>query len=200
MKKPIIFLLLLVVIKFANATDNEKTVKSDIKDVTVFLSGAQITRTGNAFLNEGTTYILFQNLSPYINPTTVQVKGEGSFTILSVRYQLNYLNSIAITKEVKQINDSIELLQDELNLLQSMQNVYAEEEAMIIANKAIGGQDVGVKVAELVLAADFYRTRLTDIKTKQIDIQKKTKKINEKLAQLNNQLNLINANMNKTHG
>jgi len=200
MKKPIIFLLLLVVIKFANATDNEKTVKSDIKDVTVFLSGAQITRTGTTFLNEGTTYILFQNLSPYINPTTVQVKGEGSFTILSVRYQLNYLNSIAITKEVKQINDSIELLQDELILLQSMQNVYAEEEAMIIANKAIGGQDVGVKVAELVLAADFYRTRLTDIKTKQIDIQKKTKKINEKLTQLNNQLGLINANMNKPTG
>ncbi len=200
MKKTIFIMFLLIIIKYANATDNEKTVKSDIKDVTVFLNGAQITRTGNTYLNEGTTYVLFQNLSPYINPTTVQVKGEGSFTILSVRYQLNYLNNIAINKEVKQINDSIEMLQQDLTLLQGMQNVYAEEEAMIIANKAIGGQDIGVKVTELVLAADFFRTRLTDIKTKQIDIQKKTKKINEKLAQLTNQLSLVNSNMNKPSG
>jgi uncharacterized protein (TIGR02231 family) len=200
MKKTIIIMLLLIIIKYVNAGDNEKTVKSDIKDVTIFLNGAQINRTGETYLNQGTTYILFQNLSPYINPSTVQVKGEGNFTILSVRSQLNYLNSIAITKEVKQINDSIELLQEDLSLLQSMQNVYAEEEAMIIANKAIGGQDAGVKVTDLVLAADFFRTRLTDIKTKQLDIQKKTKKINEKLIQLNNQLNLINANMNKPTG
>jgi uncharacterized protein (TIGR02231 family) len=193
-------MLLFIIIKYVNAGDNEKIVKSDIKEVTVFLNGAQITRTGSTVLNEGTTYILFQNLSPYVNPTTVQVKGEGNFTILSVSYQLNYLNKIAITKEVNQINDSIELLSQDLALLQSMQNVYGEEETMIIANKAIGGQDAGVKVTDLVIAADFFRTRLTDIKTKQLDIQKKTKKINEKLVQLNNQLNLINANMNKPSG
>jgi len=200
MKKLVFILLLFVVFHTVNAGDNEKIVKSDIKDVTIFLSGAQITRTANTYLNEGTTYVLFQNLSPYINPTTIQVKGEGSFTILSVSYQLNYLNKIAITKEVKLINDTIETLQQELTLLQGMQNVYTEEETMILANKAIGGQDAGVKVTDLVIAADFFRTRLTDIKTKQIEIQKKTKKINEKLAQLNNQLNLINANINKPTG
>jgi len=200
MKKTIIILLLLIIIKNVNATDNEKTVKSEIKEVTVFLNGAQITRTGDTYLNQGTTNILFQNLSPYINPSTVQVKGEGNFTILSVMYQLNYLNNISITKEVKQINDSIELLQQELLLQQGLQNVYSEEESMIIANKSIGGQNVGVKITDLVTAADFFRTRLTDIKTKQIEIQEKTKKINEKLTQLNNQLNLVNADMNKPTG
>jgi uncharacterized protein (TIGR02231 family) len=200
MKKTIMMLLLLIIFNYVFAGEKEKIVKSEIKEVTIFLNGAQITRTGESYLNQGTTYILFQNLSPYINPTTIQVKGEGNFTILSVRTQLNYLNSIAVSNEVKQINDSIELLQDDFNLLQSMQNVYSEEEAMIIANKTIGGQDVGVKVSELILAADFYRTRLTDVKTKQLEIQKKTKKINEKIVLLTNQLNLVNENMNKPSG
>ena len=51
---------------------------STIKDVTVFLSGAEIHRTAKVNLNAGSNQIIFENLSPFITPNSIQVKAKSS--------------------------------------------------------------------------------------------------------------------------
>ena len=62
--------LKLIIILFAMLTiqakaDNEKTVKSKISAVTVFLQGAQVTRTAGTNIAYGTSRIIFEEVSPY---------------------------------------------------------------------------------------------------------------------------------------
>ncbi|HEY6162664.1 MAG TPA: DUF4140 domain-containing protein [Bacteroidia bacterium] len=74
----------------AFATGNEKRVKSEIKEVTVYLSGAQVTSSANVNLAPGTTQVIFEDLSKDVNENNIQARGEGELTILSVMKKMNY--------------------------------------------------------------------------------------------------------------
>ncbi|MBI4931987.1 MAG: mucoidy inhibitor MuiA family protein [Bacteroidetes bacterium] len=180
--------------------ENEKKVKSEIKDVTVFLSGASVTSSGSTTIDAGPQDLVFENLSPYIDANSIEAKGEGAFTILAVTFRTNYLNNQPKTKEIKQLEDSLEMLQLKITVQQNLRNVYESEESMLLANKSIGGQNVGVNSAELEKVANILRTRLTDLNTKEMECSLKEKKLNEEIVKVQSQLNEANAKRNKNTG
>ncbi len=178
------------------AEDVRKPIKSDIKEVTVFLSGAQVTRTGNISLGAGTTEIVFEDLSQSIVSSSIQASGKGDFTILSVVHQLNYLKNQVKSKEQILLEDSLDKCNQQLEFQKGLQTVYTQEVNMIIANQSLGGANTGVKVQDIKDAAEFFRARLSEIKMKQIEISAQIRKINEKMININNQLQALNARMN----
>jgi uncharacterized protein (TIGR02231 family) len=186
--------VLLISITFVNAGDDDKTpVKSEIKSVTVFVNGAQVNRTASTTVPAGTSYLVFEGLSQYVNANSVQVKGTGEFVILSVTSQMNYLNLKDKTKEVLAIEDSLVALNSRLTYQQALLENYVTEKNMIIANQSIGGSQTGVKIEDLKAAAEFFRTRLADISTKYIAANALIKKIQESITQYTNQLSTENA-------
>lgn len=190
MKKMMLLLSLLALFNMA-VKAQVKTTMAEITDVTVFLSGAQITSASKTNINAGISYITIQNLPYNINPATVQVKGKGAFTILSVNHQVNYLVEIKKTKDIARMEDSVKLLTQEIEYLNSMAKVYFEEEAMLLANKAIGGSDNGVKIADLKEAVDFFRLRLIDIKKNQLQVHTKINQTQELMNKINMQLSQL---------
>ncbi|MEI6767211.1 MAG: DUF4139 domain-containing protein [Bacteroidota bacterium] len=193
MKKLIVVLFAVCLGISSFAQDKPKKVSTKIKEVTVFLSGAQVSETGETSLSSGANTIIFENLTADMNPQTIQLKGEGDFTILSVVHQLNYLSGQEKTKDVLAIEDSIEKLQTKLAYQQAMQTVFTQEEVILLANKAIGGQDAGIKPTDLKEAMEYFRTRLIDIKTNQLDIAAKIQKLSTRIETLSNQLATLNA-------
>ena len=176
----------------------QKNVNSKIKKVTVFLQGAQIFRTASTSLNKGRTEVVFSGLSTRLLANTVQVKGKGNFTIMSVHHQINYLKKTKLDKRIKQMQDSVLLLTNEKNLQQQFYNALNQEQQMLLANKAIGGTNTGVDVANLKSMADFYRTRLKDIYTRMYKINLENGKRNQKISVLNRQIQQSRANYQTT--
>ncbi len=193
MKRQVLLMLLACTISTLIVHAQSLPVKSKIKDVTVFFNGAQISRHGDIALPAGQSTLIFEDLTQYINAQSIQVKGEGNFDILSVVHQINYLKMQEKTPEVKKIEDSIQLLNRMLTTQQTILAVYQQEESMLLANKAIGGEQTGVKIAELKEATEYFRTRMLDIKTNQMNIQDKINKIQKNTTNLNNQLQSLNA-------
>lgn len=70
----------------------ETSFKSEIQEVTVFLSGAQIFETASGQISAGESFILIKGLSPYVDEKSIQVKGMGDFTIQAVNKRLDYLS------------------------------------------------------------------------------------------------------------
>lgn len=196
MKK--IIMLSLASFMFAQifAINDPKTMKTTIKDITVFLSGAQISRTGTAQLPAGNSFVIIRDLPQDLNPKSVQVNGKGDFTIMSVVHQINYLKEQEKTKEIIALEDSLESIKDKINYENGMLYVYNNEEGMILTNKSLAGQNTGVSIAALKEASDFYRNRLADIKSKQLAINKKVLKYNERMNVILNQLAALNAKKN----
>jgi uncharacterized protein (TIGR02231 family) len=189
--------MLIISILPARAEDKPKNVKSKIRSATVFLTGAHITNSAEVQLSKGPNTLIFNNITSSLNPQSIQVKGDGDFTILSVTHQLNYMQNPERSKEVTIIQDSIEQLNTDLEFQNSSLSVFIEEEAMLLANKVIDGGQTGVKTTELKDATAFFRERLTDIKNNQLKIKAKIKKIQLKLILLGNQLLSVNSVANQ---
>ena len=108
MKKLQIFIFCLLA-SFSFSQDLiEKEVKTDVNEVTVFFEGAQITSKKSIELTTGKSILKFINLSPFIDPKSVQVKANGEVTIMSVNHQQNYLDKLEKSVELKDLETKLE--------------------------------------------------------------------------------------------
>lgn len=192
---------LLLLISTNAFSDNEKIVSvSDVTDVKVFLSGAQVTRTFKSTINEGVTTIAVTDLSSMIDRNSITATSGGEAMILSTSYALDYLKEPRVTPQLKSLKDSLGRLTDDMNELNMLKSVYSEEIALLNANKSVGGSNVGVSAETLQKVIDFYRARMIDVKGKLIVIDKKSVKLAEKIKRLNEQIEEENGKLNRPYG
>lgn len=137
---------------------------SRITNAKVFLSGAEITRTGNASLPSGSSTLIFAKLSQEIDPANIQVNGQGAFTILGVRHRLNNVDSGATKQEVKTILARIKELEAELARESAATEVLTKEEARLAKNDLFGG-DKGVGMDDLKRMNEYMQQRIEAITT-----------------------------------
>ncbi len=183
MKLRILFFLLIAQQSFAQ-NFKEVELKSTIKEVTVFTQGAQIARQGKMYLITGKSAIVLKFLSPHIDERSVQVKGIGNFTILSVNHRLNYLNE---TKKDAAL-DSLQTLINKIDATIATKNARLEvlkvKLSVLNANKALGGQNAGVSLTQLKQAIDLFDKELTAIKTEDLKVHAKIKELKERRNKL----------------
>ncbi len=178
-------------------TQTKQNITSKIEKVIVFTNGAQINRTAKTNIETGKTEMVFTDISPYIDKQSIQVKGEGSFTIMSVGHQMNYLKVQAVSDEIQQLEKRKEELAEQITYNNSILNVYKQEQLLMEKNQSIGGSNVGVNTENLKAAADFQRTRLTEIYLKQNELNKKIKELNDESQKIAQQLNTLFAKKEK---
>lgn len=179
------------------AAEKEIPVKSEIKAVTVFLRGAQVTREATVTLNKGTTVLKFEALSPNIDKNSIQVEGDQKFVILSVNHQANYLKEVSQTVELREIDSQIEDLIFKIQMRKNLETVYAEEKRMLIDNKAIKGSETSLIIEDLMEMADFYRDRMEEVELKLLEIQRDKKKLAKKIKLLQQQRYNLDQNQGK---
>lgn len=168
-----------------------KPLPSRIENVTVFLNGAQVTRTASTSLTAGTTYLVFENVSASINTQSIQVGGTGNFTVLSVNHQLNYLKTEKKLEQVEALETKRDVLNEQIETEKLMLDVYLQEESVLLENKKLGSEQQAVKVTDIKETADFFRTRLAEIKKKQLDVKQSIRKLEQQVAQLAAQLTAL---------
>jgi uncharacterized protein (TIGR02231 family) len=191
MKNQILSLALCLLTIAANA-QSDKPVDSKIKNVTVFLSNAQVTREVKTRIDAGKTNLIVSGLTAQLDPQSIQVTGKGTFVILSISHQQNYLSEFNIPKALKSLKDSVAYFQKQLSLGQSQKEILNKEEQMLMNNQKIGGTAQNLTVTELKAMADFYRSRLSEIVSSRMKEDEKIKKINDRIAKIQLQINTQN--------
>ncbi|RLD46216.1 MAG: mucoidy inhibitor-like protein [Bacteroidetes bacterium] len=184
-------ILLLNITLIVSASSIDKKVKSNIESVTVFQNGAQIYRTASAYLKKGHQIIRLSDLSTTINPQSIQVKGKGNFTIMSVTHQINYLKEIRKNKRIVSLMDSIELLTSKQQYQKQIVAAYGEEIQLLKSNMTLKGNNSKLTVNEIKAAADFYRARFREIYSDKLKINEKISKQQIEINKLTNALNLL---------
>jgi uncharacterized protein (TIGR02231 family) len=183
-----LFLAILLVAGFGAWAQQEKKVESKITDVTVFLSNAQVTREIKTRIEAGKTTLVVSGLSSQVDQQSLQVAGKGSFIILGLSHQQNFLNEFNVPRALQVLKDSVELVQQQLSVENSQKEILLKEEQMLLSNQKIGGTNQNLTVAELKAMADFYRSRLGEIVITRMKQDQKIKKLNETLVKLQRQV------------
>jgi hypothetical protein len=189
--KNLFTVILLSVATTAYSQSSERKITSQVKDVTVFLQGAQVTRTSTVELEPGAAILVLSGTSPHVQENSIQVEGNQGVKILGVSFRVNYLQDLKTPETTLALTKERERLFDLITTEKSSLAIFIEEESMLKANKVIGGQQSGVNVNELKMAVDYYRQRL-------MDIQEHKQQINTRLTEYQQNINKIDAQIEKS--
>jgi hypothetical protein len=198
MKKLFIVFIGLFIVQLSFA-QNEVEVKSKVTSATVFLNGAQVTRQAKQVnIPKGRSKLKFVGLTNKVNKSSLTVSSDGDFTIVSVMHQLNYLEEKETTQEISDLDVRADDLNEKIVIASQMLSVYSSEESLLATNKNLKGSQTGLKISELQAAADFYRSRLTEINLKKHTLNKEIQAHKEDLVKIANQLRELNAKQNRS--
>jgi hypothetical protein len=195
-----LFTYLFVSISIIVRSQDEKNVESRIKDVTVFLSGAQVTRTTSLDIAPGTTTWVISGISPRVNEQSIQAELPETVKILAVSYRINHLQEAKKTDQILYLERELDRLKKLIQTEQSTIEVYREEESMLKSNKSIGGQQQGVDVGDLKLAVDYFRMRLMEIKNLQLQGEQHVADRHEEITRVEAQLTELKNGKSKPTG
>ena len=191
MKKTLLLVACFLVATTYAQDIKEIDVKSTIKEVTVFIKGAQISRTKTVDIPKGKSVLKFVNLSPFINAKSVQVKAPGDFNILSINHQKNYVDEVAKSAEIEDLEAQIEVKEEAINLEKTYVTIIREELAFLQENRKLGGKNETLTAENLRQATQFYNQQLTKLKLDEIQHNKNIKKLEDEKRRLNHSLNAM---------
>ncbi len=188
MKKSIsiIALVLIVTTVFGQEYTN---INSKITNVSVFPYRAQVIREASVNISQGKSLLRIPGLSPYTDPSSIQVKGEGDFMIVSVNNQMNYLENMEESEEVKKLRSRIEELKIKIEDERTGIEILREKEAFLIANRIIGGKNENITAQELKSITDLYASSIESVRKGILEKNRLINKYEQEKQKLENQLN-----------
>jgi len=195
LKNMFLSILFLSATLYTNAENKEVIIKSKIDKVTVFLSSAQVFRSGTLSINAGTYELIFEGVSPLINESSIQVNGTGNYTILDVKHRIKpvlpteNVIPVKVTKDIKILEDSLTAINFEIDDHTGQSDVLKFEKRLIESNKMLtGGSDT---IPEIKDGFTYIRTQLMDINKKLLEINKALLKLNTKKNKMEVRLNSL---------
>lgn len=189
MYKKIVFFVLPLITTTAFSQENSVNVSSKINEVTVFMNGAQVQRLSDQVdIPQGVSLLLFSGLSSSIETQSLQAKGEGNFTILSVARQDNFLIEKKKSEQKEALQAKVGTIMDKINAIRNEISVYKAEEEMLMKNQTVMGPNVNYDLVKLKAALDFQRQRLMEVKAKQGSLEKDAQQLQIDLAKINRQV------------
>jgi uncharacterized protein (TIGR02231 family) len=204
-----IFLLSLAVLFFSHSNillaDNR--VSPNISEVTVYRSGAKISSAATVKIPAGKSEVIFENLSPYFNPNSLQVKVKGAATLVSATFQLKNPSPAPENPRAPVLRDSLVMLGDEFARIRDEREVLGQEQAVLERKMdQVGTMTDGATAARTLTVGElreltaFYRQRLLEIKDRLLALVVKERKLNELYKKTQQELQKIQPNAGNRTG
>ena len=188
--KRLLFPLLLVSLALQGFAQDlkEVTLTNQIKEVTLFLSGAQVFETATGTLPAGESVLLVKGLSPFLDEKSIQVKGQGNFIIQAVNKRLDFLHEKEEGEKAKALEKEIAEIEKRQSSLRNRIQVLATKMSVLSANKSIGSSQAGTSMTALKATLDFFDAEHTKIANEELQINTQIAANDEEIEALRNQL------------
>ena len=180
---PFVFLSLTMQAQDSNSID----IETQVREVTVFLEGAQIHRSHEMQLEPGAHELKFTGLSPYVDANSIRVNGEGPLTILNVEHKINYLDGELKKKESANFIQQIIQIEDSINVLSVNNEIIESQLGFLLENRKVPASPTS-QLASLKEAAQYYRKEVGELKRKQLMINDAKKRLRQKKERLRKQI------------
>ena len=199
MMKYWLFLLLMAGYIFT-ASAQEQLIQASLTDVTVFLQGAQLTMKADAQIPSGKSVFKISKLPPTLDQNSIQVKGEGAFTIQSVAFQINYLDSLENSREREVLNTRLAELIKKREEEGKLQEILSAKNSFLVNNQVLSGKDQAVSAEQYRLMWEMYSKNIESVLMDMLNNQRRINEITKEMTKINNQLSQRSRTSGKSAG
>ena len=180
----IAWLLLSICAAAAAPVSGQTKVKISVEKVTLFIDGAQVTRTRQVDLPAGNSTVVFTGLSPYLDDKSMQVSAKGPFTVTAVNRLFNHTDSLERSTRQKTLEETLEETQRQLDRLKASREVMDAESELLKTNCSVANRNVATPLAAIRELNEYYAARLETLKSKTLSLDAEEEKINERRRQI----------------
>lgn len=181
-------LLLLGLAAATSAAAGPQKVKTAVEKVTLFIDGAQVTRTRQIDLPAGNSTVVFTGLSPYLDDKSMQVSAKGKFTVTAVNRLFNHTDSLERSTRQQALEREIAETERQQKQLKASREVIEAEYAMLKVNCSIGNRNVATPLAGIKELNEYYTARLQALKNKESGINEEAAKLDARERRLRAEL------------
>ena len=184
------FILLCLCANFLLSAQSSKTIKPLVQKAIVYQQGAQLFASETVMLPSGTSEIIFENVSPYLEPSSLQANCKGNPVVMDVRYTVRYSEAEKTVdktmpeatikryeRDLHDIRDSLKELEfvqyDLNNRVQNLDN----ERNILTQNKMVNGNLQRDSLSLFLRALEYYRARVTVIDAEKVKISRENWKV-----------------------
>ncbi|MES2655672.1 MAG: mucoidy inhibitor MuiA family protein [Bacteroidota bacterium] len=181
--------------------ENTKPIKAKLQKAVVYLQGAHLYYNETVNLSVGINDIVFENISPNINATSLQANTREA-TVMEVRHAIKYWETPTIVKtyerEIAHVLDSLEDFKFLATELNNKSIVVSTEKNLLLNNKLMKGELMKDSLLLLRESLVFLRAKLNELYEQELKIEKNKAKCNKVVNKLNERyemlINLQNSN------
>ena len=181
------FFLLFLSLQTIVLAQVERKVSSKITMVQVYPQQAIVNRTAIVDLQEGIQTLSFDKISPYINSESIEVKTDQA-SILSVGTKNDFMRPDEKPEYILLLEDSLERVNAALADFKAEKESIVHEKDLMLANRQVGGTQIGVKADELEDLMMVYKKKLQEFKVNWFFYSKQEKIYGELKQKLESQL------------
>lgn len=186
MNKLILILLLLPAFGWSQ---KETKAEAAIQKVTVFKEGAQVEHAKELNLSAGKQIVIFQKLTDFLDPSSIQLKCSDAATILSVRTRKNFDDKSIAETELKEKNERKKALEKQERTLRDEYKVLLLDEQLLLKNNSLSSQQQAMKIAELKEASTFFHAKLSEINTRKSQLDSEIETVVRKINTIEQEIN-----------
>ncbi|WP_306643626.1 DUF4139 domain-containing protein [Sanyastnella coralliicola] len=172
----------------------QTNVNSQIDEVTVYLDGAVVERSGTVNLKAGPNELRFSGITQYIYPNSLQAAGGDNYVITSVSFQVDRDAQARYPAHIEAKRDSLDDAQFDKRAKQALRETFQEELLLLQQNRSINGNQNVLLVEDIEEMADFYRERIKEIKYKILELEDEEQDLVMLVSRLQRELQDFNAN------
>ena len=181
-------LLLLGMAAVTSSAAGPQKVKTAVEKVTLFIDGAQVTRTKQIDLPAGNSTVVFTGLSPYLDDKSMQVSAKGKFTVTSVNRLFNHTDSLERTTRQQALERELTETKKQQKQLKASYEVIEAEYAMLKENCSVGNRNVATPLAGIKELNEYYVARLQALKSKELSLKEEATTIDTRERRLRAEL------------
>lgn len=171
---------------------NTVKISSELKKVTVFITGGEEQRTATVSLKKGRNKLVFTNISTVADQKSVQFNADKAFNLVSVSAEIDYLSFVENNPRIRSLQDTLKLMQAKVVDLQNELDAYQQEKQLLQKNTDIKGEQKNLSVEELKAMATYYRTRIMELNKIITEYNTKISEINTLVWRYQSQLMELN--------
>ena len=180
----IAWLLLSICAAAVAPASGQTKVKTSVEKVTLFIDGAQVTRTKQIDLPAGNSTLVFTGLSPYLDDKSMQVAAKGRFTVTAVNRLFNHTDSLERSARQKALEQELARIRLEQQQQKAAREVIDAETDLLKVNCSVGNRNAATPLAAIKELNEYYASRMQELKRRTLELDGRTKTLGERERQV----------------
>ena len=180
----IAWLLLSICAAAAAPVSGQTKVKTSVEKVTLFIDGAQVTRTEQVDIPAGNSTLVFTGLSPYLDDKSMQVAAKGRFTVTAVNRLFNHTDSLERSARQQALEQELANIRQQQKKQQAAREVIDAESDLLKVNCSVGNRNAATPLAAIKELNEYYTSRMEELKRRTLELEGQLKTLSEREQQV----------------